>query len=93
MNRVDYLLAELRCAWLRARLIAAEIENISTALKAGEISEDLALALVVQTGLASFCSERFELTVCGERDEYQHFRGAGPVAAHDAGQDPHSAAL
>jgi hypothetical protein len=60
MNRREYLLAELRCAALRARLIAAEIENIGVALKAGELDEDLALAIVIQEGLAAWCSPRLE---------------------------------
>jgi hypothetical protein len=60
MNRREYLLAELRCAALRARLVAAEIENIGVALKAGEMDEDLALAIVIQEGLAAWCSPRLE---------------------------------
>jgi hypothetical protein len=60
LSRVDYLLAELRCASLRVRLLAAEIDNIGIALKAGEMDEDLALAIVIQEGLAAWCSPRLE---------------------------------
>src|SRR5262249_52693840 len=38
MTRVDYLLAELRCAALRARLWQADIESIGLALKTGWIT-------------------------------------------------------
>jgi hypothetical protein len=39
----DYLLGELRCAVLRARLAACEIENIGVALRAGWINEHIAI--------------------------------------------------
>jgi hypothetical protein len=60
LSRVDYLLAELRCASLRVRLLAAEIDNIGVALKAGEMDEDLALAIMIQEGLVVWCSPRLE---------------------------------
>jgi hypothetical protein len=40
---VDYLLAELRCAVLRARLIQADLIAIGIALKQGTLSPDEAL--------------------------------------------------
>ena len=40
---VDYLLAELRCAVLRARLIEADLISIGIALKQGMLSPDEAL--------------------------------------------------
>jgi hypothetical protein len=43
MNRVDYLLAELRCAVLRTRLWEADITAVALALKSGLISPDQAL--------------------------------------------------
>jgi hypothetical protein len=43
MTRVDYLLAELRCASLRARLWQADIEAVGMALKAGLIDPEQAL--------------------------------------------------
>ena len=46
MNRVEYLLAELRCAALRARLWQADIESIGTALKAGWISPEQAVEVL-----------------------------------------------
>jgi hypothetical protein len=42
-DHFDYLLAELRCAALRARLMVSDIEAISIALKAGLISPEHAL--------------------------------------------------
>jgi hypothetical protein len=41
--RKEYLLAELRCASLRARLIQADIEAVGVALKDGRISPEQAL--------------------------------------------------
>ena len=46
MNRVDYLVAELRCASLRARLQQADIEAVGMALKAGLIEPEQALELL-----------------------------------------------
>lgn len=40
---VDYLLAELRCAVLRARLIEADLISIGIALKQGMLSPEEAL--------------------------------------------------
>jgi hypothetical protein len=42
--RTAYLLAELRCAALRARLIACEIDAIGIALRSGMIDPDTAVA-------------------------------------------------
>ena len=42
----EYLLAELRCAALRARLLQSDIEAIGLALKGGLISPDQALELL-----------------------------------------------
>jgi hypothetical protein len=42
----DYLLAELRCAVLRARLWAADIEAVGIALKGGLIEPDQALEIL-----------------------------------------------
>jgi len=46
MSRVDYLLAELRCASLRARLWQADIDAVSLALKAGLVEPEQALELL-----------------------------------------------
>jgi hypothetical protein len=42
-TRSDYLLAELRCAEIRARLWQADITSIGIALKAGWISPEEAV--------------------------------------------------
>jgi hypothetical protein len=42
----EYLLAEFRCASLRARILQADIEAVGLALKGGIISADQALALL-----------------------------------------------
>jgi hypothetical protein len=39
----NYLLAELRCAALRARLAACDIDSIGIALRAGWIDDDAAI--------------------------------------------------
>ena len=42
----EYLLAELRCAALRARILQADVEAIGIALKSGLVTPDQALALL-----------------------------------------------
>jgi len=46
MTRVDYLLAELRCAAIRARLWQADIDAVGLALKVGLITPEQALGLL-----------------------------------------------
>ena len=46
MNYIDYLLGELRCASLRARIAAHDIDAIGLALKGGLISPDQAVDLL-----------------------------------------------
>jgi hypothetical protein len=46
MSRVDYLLAELRCASLRARLWQADIEAVGLALKGGLVEPEQAIELL-----------------------------------------------
>jgi hypothetical protein len=46
MTRRDYLLAELRCAALRARLWQADIDAVGLALKSGLIEPEQALELL-----------------------------------------------
>ena len=45
-DRRDYLLAELRCAALRAKLWQHDIEAVGLALKAGLVEPEQALALL-----------------------------------------------
>jgi hypothetical protein len=46
MTRTDYLLSELRCAALRARLWQADIEAVGLALRGGAITPEQALELL-----------------------------------------------
>jgi hypothetical protein len=46
MTRRDYLLAELRCASIRARLWQADIDAVGLALKAGLVEPEQALELL-----------------------------------------------
>jgi hypothetical protein len=46
MSRTEYLLAELRCASLRARLWTADIDAVGKALAAGLIEPEQALELL-----------------------------------------------
>jgi hypothetical protein len=46
MTRRDYLMAELRCASLRARLLQADIDAVGMALKAGLVEPEQALELL-----------------------------------------------
>jgi hypothetical protein len=43
---INYLLAEMRCASLRTRLMQADIDAVGLALKGGLISPDQALLLL-----------------------------------------------
>jgi hypothetical protein len=45
-DRLDYLLQELRCASLRARLAAADIDAIGLATKHGLVTPEQALELL-----------------------------------------------
>jgi hypothetical protein len=49
-NFKNYLLAELRCAGLRARLLQSDIDAIGIALKGGLITPDQALVLLYDCG-------------------------------------------
>ena len=53
-DRTAYLLAELRCAALRARLIACEIDAIGIALRSGMIDPDTAVAWLHDCGLLDY---------------------------------------
>ena len=46
----DYLLAELKCAAIRARLLTAEIDSIEVALRGNFISADNAIAWLHEAG-------------------------------------------
>jgi hypothetical protein len=48
MTRAEYLLAELRCAALRARLQQADIEAVGIALKAGWLSPEQAVEALAE---------------------------------------------
>jgi len=49
-SRTEYLLAELRCAAVRARLWVNEIDAIGAALRAGWIDPDEAIAAIADSG-------------------------------------------
>jgi hypothetical protein len=50
MSRVDYLLAELRCASLRARLWQGDIDAVGLALRDGLVTPEQALELLRDCG-------------------------------------------
>jgi hypothetical protein len=54
MNRTEYLLAELRCAALRARLAACDIDAIGIALRAGMIDAETALKWLHDSNVLSY---------------------------------------
>ena len=56
MTRRDYLMAELRCASLRARLWQADIEAVGMALKAGLVDPEQALELLADCDCLQFVS-------------------------------------
>jgi len=49
-SKTEYLLAELRCAAVRARLWVNEIDAIGAALRAGWIDPDEAIAAIADSG-------------------------------------------
>jgi hypothetical protein len=49
-SRYEYLIQEFRCAVLRARLEAADLEAIGLALKAGLVDAEQALELALDCG-------------------------------------------
>jgi len=54
----DYLIAEIRCASLRARILQSEIDAIGIALKGGLITVEQALALLHDVDLLRYIGER-----------------------------------
>jgi hypothetical protein len=56
MNRIEYLLAELRCASLRARQQAGDIDAVGLALKGGLIEPEQALELLQDCDCLQFIS-------------------------------------
>ena len=50
----DYLIAEIRCASLRARILQSEIDAIGIALKGGLITAEQALALMNDVDLLRY---------------------------------------
>jgi hypothetical protein len=54
MNRAEYLLAELRCAALRARLAACDIDAIGIALRAGIVDPDVAFEWLHECNALSY---------------------------------------
>jgi hypothetical protein len=54
MNYTDYLLAELRCAALRARILASDVDAIGLALKNGLVTPDQAVDLMADSGVLQF---------------------------------------
>jgi hypothetical protein len=58
MSRIEYLLAELRCASLRARLWQADIDAVGMALRAGLVSPEQALKLLDDCDCLQFISPK-----------------------------------
>ncbi len=54
----EFLLAELRCAALRSRLMTAEIDSIGTALRGDFITADDAMAWLHECGALQFVGVR-----------------------------------
>jgi hypothetical protein len=55
-GRIEYLLAELRCASLRARLLQADIDAVGRALKGGLITTEQALWHLEYIGIIEVAS-------------------------------------
>jgi hypothetical protein len=52
----DFILAELKCAALRSRLVTAELDSIGVALAGNFITEDDAIAWLDECGGLQFVS-------------------------------------
>jgi hypothetical protein len=59
-TKIEYLLSELRCASLRARLLQSDVDAIGLALKAGLISPDQAVEHLAGCGLVRLLGLREE---------------------------------
>jgi hypothetical protein len=59
-SKTEYLLSELRCAALRARLWQADIDTIGLALKGGFISPDQAVEHLSNCGVLHLLGSREE---------------------------------
>lgn len=59
----NYLLAELKCASIRARLLTAEIDSIGVALRGNFIAADAAVAWLHDAGGAGLISVSSALTL------------------------------
>ena len=57
MSFHDYLLAELRCASLRAKILQAEIDAIGIALKGGMVTAEQAIVLMHGVDLLRFIGQ------------------------------------
>jgi hypothetical protein len=62
MTRQEYLLAELRCASLRARLWQADIDAVGMALKAGLVEPEQALELLADCDCLQFISPKGKIS-------------------------------
>jgi hypothetical protein len=58
MRFEEYLLAELHCASLRAKILQAEIDAIAVALKGGLVTAEQALVLMNGVDLLRVIGER-----------------------------------
>ena len=52
----DFVLAELKCAALRSRLVTTQIDSIGVALRGNFITEDDAIAWLDECGALQFVS-------------------------------------
>jgi hypothetical protein len=57
MSFQDYLLAELRCASLRAKILQSEIDAIGTAVKGGLVTAEQAIVLMHGVDLLRFIGQ------------------------------------
>jgi hypothetical protein len=58
----EFLLAQLRCASLRARLTAADLDTVGIALRAGIVDPEAAVDWLLELGLTDVLALRSEKT-------------------------------
>jgi hypothetical protein len=60
LNAKEFMLAELRCAAARMRLVTFELEAVAVALKDGFISPEMAVLKLKEADLMWACSESLQ---------------------------------
>jgi hypothetical protein len=61
-DRTEYLLSEIRCAALRARLMAADLDAVGLSLKGGLVTPDQAVELLADVDVLRLIGTPMEIS-------------------------------